>query len=298
MSWMNNPRFERVRESVLDRLSDRDVHFRKVLPVVFLCGGAQSPRRDRVAEFLRRQKAPEVLVFYADDVWEAVSQIPNLNSLEMEEQLASLSDLVIIVVESEGTFAELGAFALAEALREKLLPILDEKHKEAESFIRTGPVAWVDKDSKFGPAIWTDLDTILETADDLEERLARLPKRRGHRIPSVAMSPKHLLFFIVDLAAVFGPCPVGHLDAYVAHLLPDEPATSVEVLVGLAVAMRLISKVSRSDEEDLFYRPLDVGSLRTFQEDQYLNLPGLRAEILGAMLSIPAARDAIQAMAE
>jgi F-type H+-transporting ATPase subunit a len=43
--------------------------------------------------------------------------------------------MVLIVVESAGTFAELGAFSLSEPLRKKLLPIVDKQFEGVQSFI-------------------------------------------------------------------------------------------------------------------------------------------------------------------
>ena len=53
----------------------------------------------------------------------------------MEAKLAGLSDIVIIIVESPGTLAELGAFSLSDPLRKKLLPLLDKKYRTGQSFV-------------------------------------------------------------------------------------------------------------------------------------------------------------------
>lgn len=288
MDWINHPGFVPIRDAVIAQLTSRIVHFRKVNRVIFLCGGFQSSRRDRVAQYIRAHHE-HVLLFYADDVWALVAQHGSQNALGMERELAALSDVVLIVVESPGTFAELGAFALQDDLRKKLLPILDVAHRDAESFVRSGPVAWVDEDSTYRPAIWADHDTILDVVDELDARLTKLPSSRAHRVEELAESPKHLVFFLADLVGIFGPCPKSHLAEYVRRILGREPVWTVDMLLGLASAMGLVEHLDSEVGETLFVRPLTEGELRPFQETRYLDLAALRAQVVGAMLGIPGA---------
>ena len=89
----------------------------------------------------------------------------------MEDQLAGLADVVMIVVESPGTSCELGAFSLSPGLRKKLLPLIDISFKGSQSFINTGPVRWIDKESDYGPTIYGHHDVILEVMPEIERRL-------------------------------------------------------------------------------------------------------------------------------
>jgi len=104
MPWLNHPKFIKVREKTLTAISREEYRFRHLKRVIFLCGGRQSRGRERVREYLLQK---DLLVFYAEDVWSAIAQLEKLSALEMEARLAELADLVIIIVESPGTFAEL-----------------------------------------------------------------------------------------------------------------------------------------------------------------------------------------------
>jgi hypothetical protein len=75
--------------------------------------------------FSGRKHNPKFGIFYAERVWELMVQKADRDALQMEAELAFLADLVVIIVESPGTFAELGAFSLSGPLRKKLLPIID-----------------------------------------------------------------------------------------------------------------------------------------------------------------------------
>ena len=281
------------RDETLDQFKAKEFNFRKVKPVIFLCGGFGSARRDRLAQFLKKNH-PETLVFYADNVWPFIAKQSELNALEMEAQLANLADMVLIVVESPGTYAELGAFSLGDPLRKKLLPIIDIQYRESDSFINTGPVRWIDKDSDFKPTLWVDHSRILESVDELKDRLSRLPKITTARIPDLSTSPKHLLFFICDLISVFGPAPLTHIEFYVQEILKKAPTLSCAALIGLATTMRLIRKITDPLGSEMYYRPLDDGKLESFQKRKYLSLPSLRASIVSVMLTIEDARGALE----
>jgi hypothetical protein len=293
LSWLNHPKFLKPRNETLDQFKAKEFNFRKVKPVIFLCGGLGSKRREKLSQFLKKNH-PETLVFYADNVWPFIAAQSKLNALEMEAQLAYLADMVLIVVESPGTFAELGAFSLSDPLRKKLLPIIDIQYRGSESFINTGPVRWIDKDSDFKRTLWVDHTKILEIVDELKDRLSRLPKATNVRIPNLSESPKHLLFFICDLISVFGPVPLKHIEFYIEQIMGKAPTPSCLTLLELARAMDLIKIVTSPSGIVMYYRPLDEGQLSSFQNKRYLYLPSLRARIISVLLTIDAARAVLQ----
>ena len=65
--------------------------------------------------------------------------------LELENMLAKSTHAIIIIVESSGSIAELGAFVNSDALRPKVVAIIDKKHRSDRSFIMLGPVATLRK---------------------------------------------------------------------------------------------------------------------------------------------------------
>jgi hypothetical protein len=216
----------------------------------------------------------------------------------MEEALAELADVVLLVVESPGTFAELGAFAISEPLRRKLLPILDARHLGQESFLETGPVRWVDADSDFAPSIWTNLDRILEAATDVDKRLDRISDDGSPRIADLSASPKHLVFFVCDLVTVFGPCATDQVIALLNQILPDADTGRVPLFLELGVAMRIL-RAFEIDGVRVYFQPLDHGKLRSFHRTKkFIDLPTLRAQVVGAMQGIRSGRNALRLMAD
>lgn len=287
-AWLDHPKFLRVRDSALDALRRDAYRFRRLKHVVFLCGGRNSTPRHRLARYLRERRS-DTLVFYAEKVWAAIANTaaPDTNALDLESKLASLADVVLVIVESPGTFAELGAFSLSAELRKKLLLILELRYRGSDSFIETGPVRWVDRESDFAPSLWVSLETILEAAGEVDARLERISRTSRVRLPAPELSSKHLLFLVCDLVGVFGPCPVSHLEFFLGRVLESPPLVPVSILIQLARAIELVAVVHDPEGQELFVRPLAEGRLIAFhQTRQYHDISTLRINVLSAMQNI------------
>ena len=295
--WFNHPRYVTSRRRIVELIREDQYDFFSLKKVVFLCGGNPSPTRDALRAYLERH-SKQVVPFYAEAVWAVLAaRATASNALEMEEKLAALADIVMVVVESPGTFAEIGAFAMSPGLRKKLLPILDQKHFGRESFIETGPVRWIDIDSTFSPSIWTNLRLILTAANDIEDRLKRIKPTDRTFISRLAASQKHLLFFICDLVAVFGPCSQTHVAATLIELQGPGSDQDVAMHLGLGKAMGLLGSFELAKDE-YFYRVLNGGVLTSFHRTKHLrDLPTMRSEMLSAMQVCPPCSEVLAKLA-
>jgi hypothetical protein len=214
----------------------------------------------------------------------------------MESDLALLADLVIIIVESPGTFAELGAFSLSDALRKKILPIVDVEYREQrQSFIATGPLRWIDRESDFRPTIFVPLRRILQAIDDIEDRVTRIPKSRSVKVSDLAANPKHLLLFICDLVALIYPATLEVVQDYLRRIRPELVSIDINIptLIGLGIAMELIQakRLEVAGHVETFLCPASADAIgKPFHHRRFLDLASQRAEHVAALLSLPEAR--------
>ena len=65
--------------------------------------------------------------------------------LEFETDLAQIVELIILFCESEGSLAELGAFAMISEIASRLFVIVREKHWNTPSFIKLGPLLLIEQ---------------------------------------------------------------------------------------------------------------------------------------------------------
>jgi hypothetical protein len=294
MSWLAHPAYKPVRNRIISRFRAEVYTFKSLRPVIFLCGGALSRRRDYVAKYIRKHH-PDKLVFYADDVWAQIAKIQSsgskkrkhtANALEMERQLAGFADMVAIIVESAGTFTELGAFSLSDELRRKVLPIIDVSYKNDESFINTGPVRWVDIDSTFAPTIFVDFEVILSAVAEIDDRLGRLTRtgRGREKVKEITNSPRHLLFLLCDLLAIIGPAPESHCGYYLRRITGKKRTSwDAENLLSLGVSLGIIKSFTNGHGELMYYRPLENDDLESYLYRHVFSLRAWRARHLSVL---------------
>ncbi len=132
---------------------------------IFLCGGASSrtniSKRDQLRKQLEENK--KISIFYPEEMFMEFLNRKKYDLLTLESFLADNSDLILIVCESPGSFAELGAFVNNERTLNKVIVLIQKKYKKAKSFIRQGPVQHVELYNK---------DNVIYFNDNME-KLAR-----------------------------------------------------------------------------------------------------------------------------
>lgn len=106
---------------------------------VFLCGGsAKGCVRNKIRRFLEDN---HIQVLYPEDLFmEMMNRDKNANLIEYENKLADSVDAVVLICESEGAAAELGAFVQLDRIIDKLYIGIKYKERRNNSFIRLGPV--------------------------------------------------------------------------------------------------------------------------------------------------------------
>lgn len=282
--WFNHPKFKSAKKELVKQLdlfkssnsnpaSARRQYFgREPLPkIIFICGGdpLHCFNREKIEKYINKH-SENLLTFRAEYAWDTiVSSDKKMNALSLEDWLAEFSDAVLILVESFGTAAELGAFAMSNSLRKKLLPILDKPFENHQSFINTGPVRWVNKESKFGPVLYIDFNSILTCMPEVIERVdVRRSKQYNHRNDSsgygeLNFSKKEMLFLIVLIIISVGPVT----DEIVVDICKEcfgiknkSHIDDFSLMISLCVALQMISKFSH--KERVFYYCSDYSVLK------------------------------------
>ncbi len=114
---------------------------------IFLCGGASS-NEDTLRKIIRAElvtigsKSPYSYTIYFPEYlfYDLIHGHARKDLISLEGLLASSVDIVVILVHSAGTIAELGAFTSHVKLLKKLLVVIEPKYKTKQSFINLGPL--------------------------------------------------------------------------------------------------------------------------------------------------------------
>lgn len=111
---------------------------------IFLCGAEKKPgildNRSIVSSIVDKNIRTKSI--YSEELFDFLSEF---DLLTFEELLLEISTNVVIIVESWGSAAELGAFSFVDENLKKLIVINDEIHITKKSFINDGPLKKIGK---------------------------------------------------------------------------------------------------------------------------------------------------------
>lgn len=144
---------------------------------LFLCGAASTRTKISYRDSIRKklEKDTNLSILYPEDMFMEMLNRKKYDLLTLEKFLANNSDLIIIVCESPGSFAELGAFVNNNETLKKVVVLLQTRYKNAKSFIRQGPVEYVKKENK------NNVIYFYSNVDETEKKIRDYLRRRfGH----------------------------------------------------------------------------------------------------------------------
>lgn len=166
-----------------------------------MCGGptdVRSPHpvsiRDAIYRELVRDDALERRIRIAEHYKDWSHESIYRDLVSFERHLAELSSVIVLVLESPGSIAELGLFSIVDEFQSKLLVFIETEHYKSSSFIKLGPVDFLEKIHNNSAEChrWTvEVDRRPsfdpKTAQDLQPELAEAVLKRA-----IKLTPEHI----------------------------------------------------------------------------------------------------------
>lgn len=201
--------------------------------VIFVCGGeTDTPpeviksRRDALMRICMTGDFTRFSFMKAEDVNVFAPKENYKDLLRFEADIAQISGLILLFTESAGSFAELGAFSMEAEITKRLLVIIDDKYYGEDSFIKWGPISYLEN-THGDEAVYvldragvgmaadgraSDIDVELFGPRIFEAIRQRMETAKGH--------------------STFDPTRAGHIVRFVTGLLQDYGAlTDNEILL-------------------------------------------------------------------
>lgn len=219
--------------------------------LIFTCGARSNSLhpggRDRLMEYAKIH-IKDCHFFMAEKFFEVFQNEHKKDLLSIEDQLAQYCDCIVIILESESAFTELGAFSIKDDLAKIMLVINDIDFKESKSFISLGPLAKLDKISDFKPSIFVKSKSILSAASEINTRLQKIIKKRKIRLPIksykdfTSLKPQSRMFFISDIISLFHPVSHQDLIQILKDLFGDNHDFDISIDESLLFSLGLVTK--------------------------------------------------------
>lgn len=217
-------------------------HVQAPTNVIFLCGGQCSSINDATPlslrdAFLKISDNPAInrsVLIQAEEITSlSFFKDHYRDLLRFETDLAQISELILLFCESEGSLAELGAFAVSDEIAKRLLVIIRDKYWEADSFVRLGPLRYLENNHG-SEAVYViddlDINMRAESAADvridvLKERLQQPLRKRLEqtREPTTFDQNKsgHIIKLIVGIIQEYGALTADEITDVLSKLNID-----------------------------------------------------------------------------
>ncbi|XPV75970.1 MAG: retron St85 family effector protein [Desulfovibrio sp.] len=245
---MNNIHHELVTK-ISQCVKDDCCYLEKDATIVFVCGKKLSAHNSKRKLFLDYANA-HIDGFHFLLAEDFFNSYKDEDLLTIENMLTNYSDCIIIILESESAYAELGAFAAKDDLCKILLPINDQEFQGEPSFINQGPLLKIDKlPHGFGPTINADMKTFSRCFPQIEERLNRIKKSRREKLSLQTAKayndhPKKRLLLLHDIINLFSPINKTELFEILTLIYGNNRFDTVKFDLALLTSLGFIEKTS------------------------------------------------------
>lgn len=180
---------------------------------------------------------------------------------EFENDIASLSSIIVIILESPGALTELGLFFANPKLRKKMVVVVHSKHHDSESFIKFGLLSPLEKASK-GEAVLVyeidsddiesidkkEIDEILKDvwgiSDNIDKSSSFDTRDHGHNI--------FLVFQIIVLFTILTLTEIAH---FLEKLDVEMSSKQIQSALYILRKFNLVARKKRSSQTFYFATP-------------------------------------------
>jgi hypothetical protein len=191
-----------INEDVFPKLKTKSLN-------VFLVGSGHgdpnSIRESVRKELIARKYYNWLDVYYPEELFEELlGKGGKFDLLSLENLLAESVHAVVIILESPGAIAELGAFANHKDLCNRLVVIVDSKYKKSKSFIALGPIRYLKKktNSEIIPHNLRNPD-IKKLGEDIKNKVRKIAQ--SARVDANIANPIMAQHFLLGVIYVMEP---------------------------------------------------------------------------------------------
>lgn len=142
---------------------------------IFLCGGAG---KDCIRNDVKTQlESNGYQILYPEDLFiDIINRDKKSDLLDYENLLAKNADIVCVICESPGSFAELGAFVQSDGIKSRMVAAINYRYRRHKSFIMLGPIRHLKKMNADSVLEYREND-VINFCDHLGKAFGKIKKK-------------------------------------------------------------------------------------------------------------------------
>lgn len=207
-----------------------------------------------IKEMLEKKERNNHRSYYCILSEQLYSDEMKIDILTFEKLLAIISDEIVIITESAGTYCELGAFVLEDNFMKKTIVINEDKKEYKNSFITKGPIAKLKSDNSSRVILHGGYKRIIATNefhDKLMNVLSSSTYNNKINDDYNLLDVKSLIYELAAIIEIFQPITPYELDNLYKELFNIlttyklknngiRTVNSINDVVGLMIKMNII----------------------------------------------------------
>lgn len=299
---------------------------------IFLCGGAMSDSSDQARPLSDAVENPDTSSFSSQALsmrevlyeqlmvqggelfgrlklaeehqdWLEHGKVKNL--IELELALADMAGAIVLLVESVGSYTELGSFSVLEQISDKLIVIVNQKAVHEDTFINLGPIKYLEDNGgnvlryewevKYSiTGLNSDvLKTFLDTSNsDVIKKSKLICNKISELLPKLTMKSTildsrrfgHICFLIAELVFLFSALRLREIRSYLETYFSLNAITESKVKTALYLLEKLDFVTSVSVGEKYFVPGRDNDGFLKYSfesgERNYKNSADLKSSLI------------------
>lgn len=297
---MTENTYHSVTESIFSDLNQSifSVNF-STPPIIFVCGGPMTQIaasvRERVFTHFAQDTTSNISdhLIAAEDFKDYFKDGAYDDLMEFEDDIASISTLVVIFLESAGSLVELGLFCNRVELKDRLIVFVPAEELEAKeegnvpaysSFIYLGAIQSLKRRNETSVMIypWADADSIkyeeLEfVISDIKEKLGKVKKTDQFDLNNSG----HMAYLIHDIIRICEPVKLNEIEMALICLDIDYSTRKTTKSLYLLEKFKLVSPYEYSGSKYYYVNDESLSKIKfgKSRTGKILDAPDLKMQV-------------------
>lgn len=264
---------------------------------IFVCGGEIDPKkpcppslRDRFVSFSSGQYVDiHDSIVLAERFKDYFKENAYPDLFVFESEIASISSLVMIFLESPGSLVELGMFCAVDDLYKKMIIVAPREEVEAaDSFIYLGPLENLKRKDERAVLVYPwpsdkkidyDKDHLIDICEAVKEKWSRIPRT----VKFNEKEPGHVAFLVAEVIRIGFPIIITEIEYALLALGLDISPSKINRLIYLLEKTGIICIYEYGGYKYFYYnlkdepvvsfhagKKFDIGSIRMNLRQVYL----------------------------